>query len=569
MPHVHSRLVVVITALGIFLSACTAGQVKNYVPVTNTMLENPDPSDWLNWRRTLDAWGFSPLKQIDRHNVAHLQLVWSSGLAAGGYEGSPLVHSGVIYIINPGKGDIIGGVQARDAATGGLIWEYTRPNNGVAPSGREMRSIAIFEDKIFYATADAHIVALDARRGNVVWDQMVADYRLGYRYSSGPIVAKGNVIAGITGCDRFKVAGVSDVCFISAHNPQTGKELWRMSTVARPGEPGGDTWGTLPLMFRAGGDAWISGSFDPNLNTIYWSTAQPKPLARISRRTDGAALYTSSVLALEPETGKLKWYHQLVPGETFDQDEVFESLLIDRDNRTSLFKMGKLGILWELDRTTGEFVAARDLGYQNQLDVNPRTGEVAYRPGMIPKPGVEITHCPDFLGVKNWRAMSYHPETEALYIPININCQKTVFTEVELVEGGGANSADPFPGEKTIQMLPNPIDPEHRGGFIVILIKTGKIVWKHMFRTGVTSSALTTAGGLAFVGDADGYFYAYDAGTGEVLYRVQLPGVATGSPITYLAHGRQFVAVPVAARRNGGNAILVFALPDRSSVANQ
>ena len=174
-----------------------------------------------------------------------------------------------------------------------------------------------------------------------MWDTKVADDQLGYEYTSGPIVVRGKVIAGMTGCTHYK----EDVCFITGHDAATGKELWRTATIARPGEPGGDTWGNLPLTFRAGGDAWISGSYDPETNLIYWGTAQAKPWARAARGTDGAALYTSSTLALDPDTGEMKWYYQHLPGETQDMDEVFENILVDVDGHKSLFKMGKLGIL--------------------------------------------------------------------------------------------------------------------------------------------------------------------------------------------------------------------------------
>src|SRR3989442_1303171 len=190
-----------------------------------------------------------------------------------------------------------------------------------------MLTLAIYGDKIVIATNDAHLVALDARTGEVMWDQRVADAKLGYRYTSGPIIAKGKIIAGITGCEHYK----DDICFISAHDPQTGKELWRTSTVARPGEPGGESWGDLPLNRRAGSDVWINGSYDPKLNLVFFSTAQAKPWARVSRKTDGDALYTNCTLALDPDTGKIVWYHQFTPGETHDLDDVFENTLIDYD----------------------------------------------------------------------------------------------------------------------------------------------------------------------------------------------------------------------------------------------
>ena len=356
-------------ALVVFLHCVTAGaQVRDFEPVTDAMLENPDPADWLNWRRTLDGWGYSPLDQVNTDNVHQLQLVWSWQLPPGLSQPTPLVHDGVMFIPSPGNV-----VQAVDAVTGDRLWEHRRQFEAstdeldAVGSGMRTRSIAIYGNKIYVNTSDAHIVALDARTGEVAWDHTVADYTLGYRYTSGPIVVQGKIVAGMTGCQNYK----NDVCFISAHDAETGEELWRTATIARPGEPGGDTWGDLPLTFRAGADSWIPGSYDPQTNLTYWSTSQAKPWARLSRRTDGDALYTNSVLALDPETGELQWYYQFVPGETHDLDDVFESVLIDHSGRRSLFKMGKMGILWELDRTTGAFVAAHDLGYQNVIDVDP------------------------------------------------------------------------------------------------------------------------------------------------------------------------------------------------------
>ena len=357
-------------ALLVLLGCAAAGaQTRALTPVTDAMLQNPDPADWLNWRRTLDGWGYSPLDQIDRENVDQLQLVWGWQTGPGLNQAAPLVHDGVMFIPSPRSV-----VQAVDAVTGDRIWEYSRQLGAASEyldsvgGGMRTRSVAIYGDKVFVNTSDAHIVALDAATGEVVWDHTVADYRLGYRYTSGPIVVNGNVVSGMTGCQNYK----NDVCFISAHDPETGEQVWRTSTIARPGEPGGDTWGDLPLTFRAGADSWIPGSYDPETNLTFWSTSQAKPWARISRKTDGDALYTNSVLALDPATGALEWYFQFVPGETHDLDDVFESVLIDHRGRRSLFKMGKHGILWELDRATGAFVAAHDLGYQNVLDVDPR-----------------------------------------------------------------------------------------------------------------------------------------------------------------------------------------------------
>ena len=539
------------------LVGCTAvsAQERDLTPVTDAMLQNPDPADWLNWRRTLDGWGYSPLDQIDRDNVDQLQLVWGWQLAPGLIQAAPLVHDGVMFIPSPRNV-----VQAVDAVTGDRIWEYRRQFEAstddldAVGSGMRTRSIAIYGDKIFVNTSDAHIVALDAGTGEVVWDHTVADYRLGYRYTSGPIVVNGNIVSGMTGCQNYK----NDVCFISAHDPETGAQVWRTSTIARPGEPGGDTWGDLPLTFRAGADSWIPGSYDPETNLTYWSTSQAKPWARLSRKTDGDALYTNSVLALDPATGELAWYFQFVPGETHDLDDVFESVLIDHRGRKSLFKMGKHGILWELDRATGAFVTAHDLGYQNVLDVDPQTGEVTYRPEMIPVAGVELDFCPDFGGIRNWRASAYHPETQALYIPIHPTCVRGMFTELEQIEG---NDYYADRGWFSRGSRVHPDSGEHAGHLIAMDIDTGEIRWRHSMATRPGGAALTTAGGLVVSADTDRNLFIHDVETGEVLFRTRLPGSVQGFPITYAVGGRQYLAAPVGGGRT--NAIYVFALPER------
>ena len=546
------RTTVALLFLGV-AGAATRAQDRSFVPVTDAMLEDPDPAEWLNWRRTLDGWGYSPLDQINTDNVAQLQLVWSWQLGPGLSQPTPLVHDGVMYIPSPRNI-----VQALDAVTGDRIWEYRREFEAstaeldAVGAGMRTRSIAIYGDRIYVNTSDAHIVALDGRTGEVVWDQTVADYALGYRYTSGPIVVRGKIVAGMTGCQNYK----NDVCFISAHDAETGAQVWRTSTIPQPGEPGGDSWGDLPLTFRAGGDAWIPGSYDPTTNLTYWSTSQAKPWARVSRGTDGDALYTNSVLALDPETGALKWYYQFVPGETHDLDEVFESVLIDRAGRRSLFKMGKMGILWEIDRTTGAFVAAHDLGYQNVIDVDPQTGEVTYRPGMIPQAGVEIEFCPDLLGIRNWRASAYHPETQALYIPIHPTCVSGMFTELERQEG---NKYYANRGWLQRGSTVHPASPDHRGHLIAMDINTGDLLWRYSMATRPGAAALTTGGGLVVGADSDRHLYIHDAANGDVLFETRLPASVQGFPITYAVEGRQYLAAPVGGNRS--NAIYVFALP--------
>ena len=568
----------------VLASSGVAAQANDFNPVSEDMLRNPAPGDWLNWRRTDDAWGYSPLDQITSENVGQLQLAWSWAMDdTGGQEAAPLVHDGVIYLPNPR-----GVIQALDGATGDLIWEYrpgitprvdgtpTSDNTGLpatafAGVGRGVqKNIAIYGNMLYAATGSASIVAVDARTGRQVWETAVADPSLGYFYTAGPIVAHGNLITGITGCERYK----DDVCFITGHDPITGEELWRTSTVARPGEPGGDTWGDLPLRFRAGSDAWIAGSYDAEANLVYWATSQAKPWARAVRGTAGDALYTNSSLALDPDTGELVWYYQYLPGETHDMDEVFESLLIDLDGRKSLFKMGKLGILWQLDRTTGEFIHATDIGYQNILSVDPATGQVRYRAGMIPEMGVEIEMCPSTSGFKGWRAMAYSPQTSALYIPITLNCELATFGPIEQILGGGGTG--PVRRINTV----HPASEGNLGELLVMDITNGEIMWRHRTPSPINTAALTTAGGLVFAGDWDRHMYAYDAATGDILWQTRLPTSAQGFPISYLANGRQYVAMPVGTggaswstmlprdlaptirRPRNGNSIHVFALPN-------
>ena len=524
-------------------------QDRRLTPVTDAMLQDPPSADWLNWRRTLDGWGYSPLDQITTDNVHHIQLVWASSLGPGVSETTPLVHDGVMFIANPGNV-----VQALDAVTGERLWEYDRrlvEDKDEVLSSRS-RSIAIYRDKIYLNASDAHIVALDTATGEVAWDHTVADKALGYRYTSGPIVVNGNIVAGMSGCERFK----EDVCFISAHDAETGEEVWRTSTIARPGDPGGDTWGDLPLRFRAGADSWIPGSYDPSTGLTYWSTSQAKPWARLTRGTDGDALYSNSVLALDPATGELEWYYQFVPGETHDLDDVFESVLIDHEGRQSLFKMGKMGILWEIDRSTGAFLAAHDLGYQTLIDVDPDTGQVNYRPGTIPRPGVELEFCPDFYGVRNWTSSAYHPDTHALYIPIHPTCVRGRFTEIdkELHTPYYRNT-----GWQSRGSTPHPDTPDHRGQLVAMDIDTGEIRWRHMMETRPRSASLTTGGSLVVSADTERHLFFFDAASGDIRYQTRLPGSVQGFPITYAVEGRQYFAIPVGGNRT--NALYVFALP--------
>jgi alcohol dehydrogenase (cytochrome c) len=356
---------------------------------------------------------------------------------------------------------------------------------------------------------------LDARTGRVRWDTPTTPEGTVRRFTSGPIVAEGVIVAGMSSCNIVGLDG------------RTGRVLWRTSTVARPGEPGGDTWGDVPLEARAGGEAWMTGSYDPSNRTVYWGTAQAKPWSREVRATGGVELYTNSTLALDPRTGAIRWYYQHIPAESHDMDEAFERILVDYDGRRSVFTMGKLGILWELDRDAGTFRRAVDLGYQTLLDVDPETGAVSYRPGAL-EVGRPVHFCPSTGGFKSLRAMAFHPETQAFYVPLNLNCETGTF----LPEGGVGDRQNHF----------HPLSPDQMGEFLAMDLRTGRKLWSQRRRAPYNTSSLGTGGGIVFVGAWDRYVFAYEARDGAQLWQARLPTMANGAPITYAVRGKQYVA---------------------------
>ena len=376
-----------------------------------------------------------------------------------------------------------------------------------------------------------------------------------------------------------RTTSVSSPPTIPKRAPSYGVRAPWPGRVSRAVIPGGD----LALTFRTGSDAWIPGSYDPETDLIYWSTSQAKPWASAQRGTEGAALYSNSTLVLDPDTGAIRWYFQHIPAETHDFDEVFEVVIVDRGDRRSVFKMGKIGVLWELDARTGAFLNAHDLGYQNIVGINPTSGQGILRRERIPQIGVPIDYCPGPGGVKNLWAMAYHPDTDAFYIPVVPGCTHSVFEampEPREENRGGVGRSDR-------RFVLHPKSPEHLGHFVAMDSRTGEVLWRRRSRLQYGTSALTTGGGLVFVGNIDRYFYAFDVWDGTELWRTRTPTSTDGFPITYAVDGRQYLAVPSgpgwfnhwsnasrvlpavdqrlarAGQHRGGSVMQVFALPER------
>ena len=524
--------------------------------------------DWIAWRGTSLSHGYSALDQVNRDTVGDLRLAWAWAIEEGISQPAPIVRDGVMYLTGPG-----GIVRALDAATGDVQWEYRHRVGGPlanamrGPAGTT-RGVGVDGDKVFLAAPDARLVALEAATGAVVWETEVASVDDGFRFNATPVIARGVVIVGLNGCRKF----IEEKCAITGHDAETGERLWRIPTIPGADDPGGDTWDDLAPIYRGGTGMWLTGSYDPDLNLVYWATSQAKPWARVSRGTDGDALFSNTTLAFRPETGEMVWYRQTIRGETHDLDEAYESILVDRDSRQSLFKMGKIGILWELNRETGEVVGATDLGYQNLVDLDRSTFEVQYRLDKIPQLGEPVDQCPGNLGFRNWPSIAFSPETDAFYIPVMMACAHHRYVPVELVPGGGGF------GDGGSRSYFHP-DTDEQLGRLVALSASGDRLWEHSQRAAFTTAALTTAGGVVFIGDADRYIRAFDTATGDVLWETRAQAGGQGFPMTYSAGGRQFIAVPVGGgailpgathveltpeltRPTGGNALMVFALPD-------
>jgi alcohol dehydrogenase (cytochrome c) len=551
---------------------------RRFVPVTDAMLQKPDPADWLMWRRTLDGWGYSPLDQINRGNVAKLQMVWKRDMTTGGSnEATPLVHDGVMYL--PNTGDKI---EAIDVKNGELIWEYQRPlrNNRRGTN----RNVAIYGSTIIDTSMDNHVYAIDAENGKLAWETQILDPTKPANASSGPIIAKGKVISG----RQCQPGAGHEGCIITAHDAKTGKELWRTSTIPKPGEPGDDTWGGVPMEQRWHVGTWMVPSYDPELNLIYVGTSVTIPAPKfILGGNENKHLYHNCTLAIDADTGKIVWYYQHIV-DHWDLDHPFERILVETavapkagdvqwinpkvkagEKRKVITGIpGKTGVVYTLDRKTGEFLWARPTVQQNVIKtIDGNTGAVVVNEEtLFTKINQSVITCPGSTGGKNWPAGAYSPLTNMMYFPLQNMCQTATTT---------TDQRDPARvyGLTMVQQIPLGMDKV--GTVYAISVESGQTTWKYEQRAG-TLSVVTTGGGLVFGGDDVGKFRALDDKTGKVLWETDLGSPVSGFPISFAAGGKQYVAVATGSSLVSGAAlrltpeirptattpnIFVFALP--------
>jgi alcohol dehydrogenase (cytochrome c) len=548
-----------------------AAQDRDWESITEERLLDPEPGDWLSYRRTYDVKGFSPLRQINRRNVRELRPVWTYSMRDNSrWVATPIVANGLMYVAE-GSGRVI----AFDVPTGEAVWIYTRTFPADIASSEAFpraRGVAIHGDTIYWGTADMHLVALDARTGELRWDVPTGDYKTGEGHAHPPLIADGKVFIGAAGGD-LAARGK-----FQARDAQTGALVWELYTVPREGEPGYETWTPNDQWPPLGGAAWNTVSYDRELELVYFPTGQPAPWSTASRGP-GDSLYTNSVLAVEADTGKLRWHYQLSPADDWDR-AAYESMLVDLDvggvTRKALILTGKIGWGVVLDRQTGEFLHAFRTAYDNMVTGWTEAGRPIYDPATVPKPEdvdspkvFEI--CPHLHGARNVQAPSYSPITGYYYLGVNNSCMHAqvitpVFSQARGLTGV-TNVAALAPGY------------DYVGEFVAFDPVKGTRAWEFRPQSGapMTASALATGGGIVFGGTADRQFFALHSDTGELLWQMRLNGDISGAPVTFEHDGKQYVAVGSGGRAaptltlgrlvdidvpQGTGVMWVFALPD-------
>jgi alcohol dehydrogenase (cytochrome c) len=560
--------------------------LADFTPVTDAVLRAPDPADWIMMRGNYQGWGFSTLDQINKANVKGLQLVWARGMKPGINEAAPLIYKGVMFLGNPS--DVI---QALDAKTGELLWEYRRSlptleqmhNNNW---GQRKRSIFLYDDKVYTLTWDNFLVALDARTGKEVWEtDRGGDLQI--TNTSGPVVIDGVVIAGAV-CQEAPQG-----CYVTGHDAKTGKELWRNSVIPKPGEKGDETWGGMPFNQRWETGVWGPITYDPDLNLAYYGSSGVGPASDAQRGVKGEASLagTNTRFAIDPRTGHVAWQHQVLPQDNWDQECTFEMMPITTkvapDPRAQgMMAVGrhaaapsrktltgapcKTSIVWSFDAARGDFLWAKSTVFQNLVNGIDVRGKVTVNPANVMTDLHKDYHqCPTHSGGRDWPFSAYSPQTNVLYVQLQNLC-----ADIHV-------RADNIPSKPKDQYntLSKPMladGSKNIGRLDAISVETGKTLWSWETPASNYSPVLATAGGVLFNGGMDRYLRAFDQQDGKLLWQTRLGSQVFGTPVTFRIDGRQYLAVAAGGGYNpfsptirpdidqlsGSNMVYVFALPD-------
>jgi alcohol dehydrogenase (cytochrome c) len=509
------------------------------VPYQRLLRAASEPQNWLTYGGSYKSQRYSALDQINRQTVSRLKVAWAYQMRPGVVETSPLVADGIMYVTEPPST-----VTALDTRSGRPIWSYTPaipPDVIVIGSPPVNRGVGILDDTVFLGTVHGHLIALDARSGGVRWDVTVQDNKSGYYLTLSPLVLDGKVIVGVSGAET----GIRG--FIDAYDAKTGRLVWRTYTIPGPGEPGFETWGKGNAWQTGGGSTWLTGSYDPDLKLLYWTTGNPGPDWNADSRP-GDNLYTDSVLALDPDTGKLKWHFQFTPEDVHDWDSnqtviLFEAQVGGRE-RKLLGQANRNGFYYVLDRETGAFVTGVPYAKQTWADGLDAKGRPIRKKGIAPSLEGTLVF-PNIQGAANWYSPSYSPQTRLFYQ--HAREMGTIYYKGDAVykpgtafTGGGGRYVNGDDASGAIRALD---------------AVTGKLKWEFPLLSPGFTSLLSTAGGLVFGGTEEGNFIALDAETGKPLWDLQLGGTVRGIPISYAVDGKQYVAIAA------GNALFAFGLP--------
>jgi alcohol dehydrogenase (cytochrome c) len=524
----------------LLLAWLVAASAASYPQVTYQRLLDAarEPQNWLTYSGRYSGWRYSTLNQINAGNASRLGLKWAFQVGdLGQFETTPIVVDGVLY--GTGQNDR---AFALDARSGRAIWRYQRnlPEKLQPCCGMVNRGLAILDHRLFMATLDAHVIALDTKTGNLLWDVTAADYRQAYTFTVAPLAVKNQVIVGVSG-GEYGVRG-----FIDAYDAATGKRLWRFDTVPGPGQPGSETW--AGDSWKTGGaPAWITGTYDPELNLIYWPTGNPSP-SNYGRQRSGDNLYSNCILALDADTGKLKWHFQFTPHDLYDYDATQVPILLDADwegrPRKLLVQANRNGFLYVLDRTDGKFLSANAFGKVTWASGIGRDGKPVANPNLrASREGTRV--CPGALGLTNWFSPSYNPGTRLLYVATSTECD--VFTRSPQPYRAGHDFLGsvyvPDPGERP------------SGALKAIDALTGAEKWSFPYFSSPFGGALSTSGEVVFAGDSDGNFIALEANTGRDLWHMQLGAAIYSTAVTFELDRTQYVVIPA------GSTLFAFALP--------